>query len=345
MTVRVRQLTRVPSGAVPPVPPPPIVPIMEFTVQPSNTDVGELFVPTVEVTITPASPDSLTISSDNCAIAPVTVTAGPGGLAIFSGLAAGSTLGTGCRLRVHNNSNPNVADVLSNPFNITQPPLQLIEIVNSGNAYGINAATSLVTLTNQANGELFDTTGADLLFGTFISQEPNSQMIESRSNVYTNLLIPPISIAGIPIAQAIYSNPYITGTGITSWAINQVNTFAAIAAIAMSGVLPGPPMLVAASSNNDGLVGPFNIGPFIINRTNAVIISAVSGYVTGASESVIGQSNYPDSISVNYVEGTHFGLTMAWKIGALTTETVTWNFPIMTFFNVITVVFEGINQP
>jgi hypothetical protein len=99
-------------------------PVMAFSQQPTNTVSGQPITPAVAVQINPAAANSLTLSvnSGQCTIvpSPATVTANAGGLATFSGVMAGNTGGS-CTLRVHNNTNSAVTDVISNTFDITTP--------------------------------------------------------------------------------------------------------------------------------------------------------------------------------------------------------------------------------
>jgi hypothetical protein len=91
---------------------------MSFVVQPTDTFINELFVPTIEVQISDGQADSLTIFSPSCDIAPLTVTANSTGLAVFMGLMTGPTDAISCNLIVHNNTRPSVPDITSVSFQI-----------------------------------------------------------------------------------------------------------------------------------------------------------------------------------------------------------------------------------
>lgn len=183
VTVKVRQLTRVSGGFVPPPPPP--VPTMAFTVQPTDTIEGELFDPPVTVQISDNGNDSLTISSDNCSdIVPVTVTA-TAGLASFLGLRAGSPA-TGCRLRVHNNSRPQVQDIVSDAFNVLPvviPTWSLIATDNNFQLANVGLQPVSVTMNTMTANLLVVVTGFITRSGVVMSlsdSEGNGFMSHSR---------------------------------------------------------------------------------------------------------------------------------------------------------------------
>jgi len=141
------------------------MPTMSFAAQPTDTEEGQLFDPVIMVTISDNANDSLTITSDGpCGLTPMTVTAN-NGVALFPGLLAGA-VGNGCRLRVHNNSRPQVQDIVSDPFDVTPtiPVVKDIVIVNSGLAFGGQPGDGVVNyLVNQNNGQRFNSTGANLV--------------------------------------------------------------------------------------------------------------------------------------------------------------------------------------
>ena len=127
MTVRVRQLFRIAGGFTPTPPIPPPTPTMQFVQQPTDTETGELFEPTISVIISDGGSDSLTISSysGTCSLTPLTVVANMG-IALFVELRAGS-VGEDCRLRVHNNMRPEIADIISDAFDVfPAPPIGLL---------------------------------------------------------------------------------------------------------------------------------------------------------------------------------------------------------------------------
>lgn len=150
MTVRIHSLIRAPGARVPV---PPVVPFMTFVQQPTDTVSGELFEPVVTVQVSDGAPngDQLRISSPICAIAPVTVTT-QDGIARFIGLRAGP-VNDGCRLRVENLSRPQIAVVLSDPFDVLPVPVESgWSLIASGAAGASTPDRSVVVLnTTDAN--------------------------------------------------------------------------------------------------------------------------------------------------------------------------------------------------
>src|SRR5262249_35048727 len=81
-------------------------PVMAFTQQHTTTWPAQASSPAITAQIYPAAANSLTLSvMGSCTLAPAmpTVTATAAGTATFTGVAAG-TVGTDCRLRLHNNT-------------------------------------------------------------------------------------------------------------------------------------------------------------------------------------------------------------------------------------------------
>src|SRR5215831_13959086 len=163
MTVRVRSLLRRPSGFVPPPPPPPAA-YMTFISQPTNTIVGHFFDPPVAIAISDGQDDSVTISGyvGSCTVNPITITT-VAGTGVFIALRADGT-GQGCRLRVHNNTRPQIEDIISDAFNIVSPGIPIPDILATNIADSTNSISVTVTL---------DSTGADLLVALLVRSSAN----------------------------------------------------------------------------------------------------------------------------------------------------------------------------
>lgn len=122
MTVRVRQLSRVSSGRIPPIP--PVVPTMSFIQQPTDTLIDEPFVPPIAVRVSDDAPGDqlvLTMNSGPCTVQSVSALTDVTGIAIFTGVTAGSVAAEGCTLRVHNLTRPSIEDIISETFNTRSP--------------------------------------------------------------------------------------------------------------------------------------------------------------------------------------------------------------------------------
>lgn len=126
-----------------------------FTQQPTNTNQGGIITPVVTGSVFPQAPDSLTVSSANCPLtAPsFNTTADSMGHWTFAGLGlqAGAAPVTGCILKVHDNTNPMIADIMSNPFTMTGTITVTVEPTNVLSGSIISPPVQ-VTLTPPAPG-------------------------------------------------------------------------------------------------------------------------------------------------------------------------------------------------
>lgn len=338
MTVKVRQLVRVSSGRVPPVPPPVVT--MEFVQQPTDTETGDLFTPTITVNISDGSNDSLTISLNSglCGLTPLTVTA-EAGLAVFSGLRAGN-IGMGCTLRVHNNSNAQVEDIISLPFNVTVQPPPAIEIVNNGTAIGAgqSANGSTLAVSTQINGEPLNTTGADFwIFFAATAFFDTDRRIRAWAfddwQNYVFVMTFPDLFSSVCRLFSDYTIPQITGPD-SGWSVREPDSpssnpidFSAPSSVsfALSGVNTGNPITAAASGNS---LGPDNPGqffvqlpsPMTVGRRDCFLVSCVVGVLYA-----LVSAPYPNSFFLPLISDTAWGIGISWKFDSDLTENPVWS--------------------
>lgn len=185
MTVRVRQLVRVAGGQIRPPQPPPVPPTMFFVQQPTDTPVGELFNPPVTVQVSDHRPGDvliLSMSSGACAIGTISAITDANGIATFNGLRAGFTPSEGCSVEVRNDSRPDIATIVSEPFNVTSIVVSGWELVSRGSV-GAFLATALRT-----ESLTLDSTGTTDAFAVTSTINFSTYYIsDSRGNIWTLL--------------------------------------------------------------------------------------------------------------------------------------------------------------
>jgi hypothetical protein len=118
---------------------PPVIPVLAFTQQPTNTITGMALTPNLAGTLLPAAAHSLTlaVNSGNCSLSGTTTVMSNGSTGAWS--FPGITVATAsppanCILSVTDTTNGSVAILLSNAFNVTAvPPVTITVSVASGN--------------------------------------------------------------------------------------------------------------------------------------------------------------------------------------------------------------------
>jgi len=247
-----------------------VIPTMTFSQQPATTQTGQAFSPAIAVQITPGAAHSLTLSVNQgpCTIMPAmsTVTANGSGLATFSGVVAG-TVGTGCTLRVHNNTNAAVMDIISNPFNVTAIPMPTL-------TFDVQPSTTVAGQTMMPAVQVRSSM-AGFAGPATLSISPCGATLTSGQTVNAT--------AGLAIFSGIVLSGAGTGCTLTATAANHVSVTSA----AFDVTLPVPTMTFTQEPSNvitmPGVAAPF-VPPIQVTVTpgaaHQIQLSVASGACT-----------------------------------------------------------------
>lgn len=233
---------------------------MRFIQQPTATLVNEPFDPPITVQISDGQPDTLIIfgNSGTCTVTSQTVTADATGLATFSGLIAGATPGVGCTLTVHNLTRPEIADIVSDPFDVSQAKgiITVLDFVCS-----VPNTTSISNSVRSIN-----TAGANLILVLSFSDimgelfEYVAATGDQTANIFTAATIAALPTGGAPLILW-WSSP--VQTGVVSYRMFGTNGYFGFAVLALSGwngqpptVYDGVSLVATAPPNNQTTVLP-----------------------------------------------------------------------------------------
>lgn len=286
---------------------------MSFSSQPGSIVSGNAFSPTVTVTVNPPAANviQLSISGSSCPSGLVGSTSvgsnGATGLAIFTGLGAVNA-GSACTLVAHNVTNPSIADITSNLFDVTAPPLG--PVVVTGTIYGATNGYVQFILQPQSVGTQFFVKGV-----ATIAPQTTTCSINSSGQV-VSMFSGPCLVWGNDVltpANTTYTVVFAPGNVITNRVAREL-----ISGLTYSLNAPVFAPVVALVPQYNTLTTPNvaqNIMPAANNAFNlgSVNFNYAAGYITNLfSTSIVTQN-----ISINGT-ATFASLT----VGALSAGTI-----------------------
>lgn len=246
MTVRVRQLTRVTTtGIIIPPEPPPVPPTMFFVQQPTTTQVNELFNPPISVRVSDHEAGDLLVlqlNSGTCDIGFFSAFTDAQGIGTFAAN-AGENVSQGCTIRVNNFTRPEIDAIVSQPFNVTAPPVEnFFEIVNNGNAIGVLGTENNqgIFLSRQANGQRFDTTGADLII-VLVNSDVLPNLFYFVNDQETDAVFTLINASTFTGQRLYYLDPPVTGPN-AAFSLSAPNGYSSMGAICLRNWNRQPPI-------------------------------------------------------------------------------------------------------
>lgn len=221
-----------------------------------------------------------------------------------------------------------------------------IQVANNGTAYNVRGSANrqLVNIYLQANGQSWNTSGADLLvfalgLVTVVGNLTEYLYGEVRNNVWLFAANTPVGEDQNFVLQGRYSFPAWTGPGYDQhFNSGTENTWPVLGGIALQGVRSQAAPLFSQSNWSRATI-EMSTAPMVIDR-NAVIVS----FLATDGELAEAPAGYQPSNSVPYNNASNYGMQFAWRSGWLTTENPVWRGTVSSWMLQWDVVFEAEDQ-